>query len=232
VAALRSSAVPCPSPSPRTSRDTTGSSIRASSRALSPPVAVKPESLWTGESQFGGSGYAALGNGGSATVPVGNAATRLPRLVIPVVDLQPGSTAVTRFRADGHLLGSVASGDIGPQGDSPAPGALLPVTLSNARGAVHATTTATGGDKARLDALMLEPVVSRLVLGDGDGHGTALLRSAATQALRVTVSVPGSGPATVERYDGLGQLVDSTTAGAARGVQVWVPAGGFTIVRR
>jgi hypothetical protein len=195
-------------------------------------VAVKPESLWTGESQFGGTGYAALGNGGSATVPVGNAATRLPRLVIPVVDLQPGSTAVTRFRADGHLLGSVASGDIGPQGDSPAPGALLPVTLSNARGAVHATTTATGGDKARLDALMLEPVVSRLVLGDGDGHGTALLRSAATRALRVTVSVPGSGPAVVERYDGLGQLVDSSTAGAARGVQVWVPAGGFTIVRR
>ena len=194
--------------------------------------AVTPESLWTGESLYGGTGYAALGDGGSATVPVGPAATRLPRLVLPVVDLQPGSSAVTTFRADGRVLGTVRSGDIGPQGDSPAPGALLPVTLSTARGAVHATTTASGGDEARLDALMLEPLVSRLVLGDGEGHGTALLRSAATSALRVVVSVPGDGPATVERYDGVGHLLGTSTTTAARGVQVQVPAGGFTVVRR
>ena len=194
--------------------------------------AVVPESLWTGESQYGGTGYAALGDGGSATVPVGKGTTSLPRLVLPVVDLQPGSSAVTTFRADGRVLGTVRSGDIGPQGDSPAPGALLPVTLSTARGAVHATTTASGGDEARLDAVMLEPLVSRLVLGDGGAHGTALLRSAATSAVRVVVRVPGDGPATVEQYDGAGHLLARSTATAARGVQVRVPPGGFTIVRR
>ena len=81
------------------------------------------------------------------------------------------------------MLGRVDSGAIGAQGDSPAPGALLPVTLDGTlpgirRTTVTATTKATGGDTARLDALMVQPLVSRLVLG-GDGHGTALLRSAA-----------------------------------------------------
>ena len=85
-----------------------------------------PPSLWTGESLYGGSGYVALGPDGSDTLT-------LPRharsLVMPVVDLRPGSQAVTTFRAGDRTLGRVASGDIGAQGDSPAPGALLPVTL-------------------------------------------------------------------------------------------------------
>ena len=152
-----------------------------------------------------------------------------------VVELQPGSTAVTTFRAGDTVLGRVRSGDIGPQGDSPAPGALLPVTLTTVlppgQARVTATTTSTGGDEARLDALMVEPLVSRLVLG-GDGHGTALLRSAATTDQHASVSVPGSGPATVERYDGTGRLVGSSVSKAAGNVPVSVPAGGFSIVRR
>ncbi len=188
--------------------------------------------LWTGESLFGGSGYAALPAGGTATIAVGKGDKRL---VLPVVDLQPGSTAVTTFMAGDTVLGQVRSGDVGPQGDSPAPGALLPVTLPTTlppgQSTVRAATTATGGDEARLDALMVEPLVSRLVLG-GDGHGTALLRSAATGDQRTTVSVPGSGPATVEVYDGLGRLVRSSTARAAGDLPVRVLAGGFTIVRR
>ena len=51
------------------------------------------------------------------------------RLVQPVVDLQHGSSAVTTFRSSDTVLGTVRSGDVGPQGASPAPGALLPVTL-------------------------------------------------------------------------------------------------------
>ena len=125
----------------------------------------------------------------------------------------------TTFRAGDTVLGSVRSGDVGPQGDSPAPGALLPVTLPvtlppGSRPS-RRTTVAAGGDEARLDALMVEPLVSRLVLG-GDGHGTALLRSAATADRHTTVSVPGSGPASVEVYDGAGHLVQSSTSRAAR----------------
>jgi hypothetical protein len=157
------------------------------------------------------------------------------RLVIAVVDLQPGSTAVTTFRAGDTVLGTVRSGDIGPQGDSPAPGALLPVTLPvtlpPGQQVVTATTTATGGDEARLDALMVEPLVSRLVLG-GDGHGTALLRSAFTTDQQAKVAVPGSGPARLEVYDGRGRLVRASTSKASGDVPVSVVAGGFTIVRR
>ncbi len=189
---------------------------------------VVPPSMWTGESLFGGTGYAALGDGGSATVAIGRGG---PRLVLPVVDLQPGSSAVTTFRVDDTVLGSVASGDIGEIGDSPAPGALLPVTLSVGDGAVHATTSASGGDVARLDALMLEPLVSRLVLSGGD-HGTVLLRSAATSTSQVNVAVPGGGAVTIEQYDGSGRLVAESTTGASQKVTVAVLAGGFSVARR
>ena len=187
---------------------------------------------WTGESLFGGLGYVGLPDGGGLTLAVGKGE---PRLVMPVVDLQEGSTAVTTFTAGDTVLGSVRSGEVGQQGVSPAFGALLPVTLPvtlpPGQASVRASTTASGGDEARLDALMVEPLVSRYVLG-GDGHGTALLRSAASSERHTTVSVPGSGPATIEVYDGLGALVARTTSRAAGAVPVRVVAGGFTIVRR
>jgi hypothetical protein len=194
---------------------------------------VKPQGGgWTGESFYEGEAFAALPAGGSARVTVGKGERRL---VLAVVDLQPGSTAVTTFRAGDTVLGTVRSGDIGTQGASPAPGALLPVTvpvtLPPGQQVVTATTTATGGDEARLDALMVEPLVSRLVLG-GDGHGTALLRSAATTDQQTQVSVPGSGPARVEVYDGRGRLVRASTSKASGHVPISVVAGGFTIVRR
>lgn len=196
-----------------------------------PARAVAPESTWTGESQYSGTGFAALGDGGRATF----ALPSLPRsLVLPVVDLRPGSSAVTTFRAGDDRLGSVRSGAVGPQGDSPAPGALLPVTLDGTidRGArrLVATTSATGDDTARLDAVMLEPVVSRLVVS-GDGHRTALLSSRAGRTLHPTVNLAGGGAATVESYDGDGRLV-STTTSPARRVPVTVVAGGFAVVRR
>jgi phosphoribosylaminoimidazole carboxylase (NCAIR synthetase) len=77
---------------------------------------------------------------------------------------------------------------------------------------------------------MLEPLVSRLVLA-GDGHGTALLRSASTTAERARVQVAGTGPARVTTYDGRGQLVAQSVS-TARTVTVTVPAGGFALVRR
>ena len=59
-------------------------------------TAVAPESLWTGESLFGGTGFARLPAGSSATFDLG---AQPDSLLIPVADLQPGSTASTRFAA-------------------------------------------------------------------------------------------------------------------------------------
>jgi hypothetical protein len=193
--------------------------------------AVELADGWTGESLFSASAYAELGDGGATTM----ALPRHPRsLVLPVFNLRPGSGAVTTFRADGRLLGRAASGRVGEQGDSPAPGALLPVTIPRtlraAATALSATTRTDAGDPAVLDAVMLEPLVSRLVLS-GDGHGTTLVRSAATTAKRIRVGVPGSGTARVSTYDRRGELV-STSAGTGRSVRVTLPAGGFALARR
>ena len=187
---------------------------------------------WTGESLFGGTGYLALGDGATASLPVPGAPER--RLVIPVVDLMPGSTAVTTWSADDRELGRVASGDIGPQGASPAPGALLPVTLPRSLTkdptVLRVATSSAGGDEARLDAVMLEPLVSRYVLS-GDGHSAALLRSADSKVAHTVVRLPGSGPAVIEVYDGSARLLSRSTT-PARTVHATVAPGGFTIVMR
>jgi hypothetical protein len=128
----------------------------------------------------------------------------------------------------------VRSGDIGVQGDSPAPGALLPATLPRTIPAgttqLSASTTAPSGDAARLDAVMIEPLVSQVVLG-GDGHGTALLTSRSRVTERAHVVVAGTGAAHIESYDGSGRLVAARLS-PARTVSVAVPAGGFTYIRR
>lgn len=129
----------------------------------------------------------------------------------------------------------VRSGNIGEQGDSPAPGALLPTTLAGilAEGATQLTATAAdaaGDDLARLDAVMLRPLISRLILS-GDGHGSALLSSASDKASRTTVRVAGDGPARIESYTGDGDLV-AVRFSSARDVPATVPAGGFVFVRR
>lgn len=189
---------------------------------------VEPTSTWTGESQYGGTGYVALRAGSTATYDLG---AHPAALLMPVVDLQPGSTGVTAFTAGRTRLGVIRSGDIGAQGDSPAPGALMPVTLPTQVDARSRTVTATTrAGETRLDALMVEPLVSRLVLG-GRSHGTALLRSAATTTQRRHVSVPGRGRAEVWSYDGRGHLIRHRSS-AARSVLVKVAPGGFTLVRR
>lgn len=189
---------------------------------------VQPTSLWTGESQYGGTGYASLRGGSTATFDLG---AHPDSLLMPVVDLQHGTTGTTTFTGAGRRIGVVHAGDIGPSGDSAGPGALLPVTLPNTLGAGTRTVTATTtGDETRLDALMVQPLVTRLVLG-GDGHGTALLRSAATTTQHTRVTVPGSGTATVRSYDGHGRLL-STKRVSARAVPVQIVPGGFTLIRR
>jgi hypothetical protein len=150
-------------------------------------------------------------------------------LVLPVVDRRPGSASVTRWSSAGRELGSVRH-RIGPRGASPAPGALLPVTLSGELppGRTDLVAIATGGE-AVVDAVMLEPLVSRYVIGAA-GKTTALLRSAARtpQTVSVTGTVPGV--AVVETYDAAGEL-RARVAASGRTIRATVLPGGFTVVR-
>lgn len=190
---------------------------------------VTPPSAWTGESQFSGNQYVQMPAG--AVVRWQLPATSQPQLVLPVVDLRPGSAAVTRWSTAGHPLGAVRHGRVGPQGASPAPGALLPLTLAGElpAGATDLVATATRAD-AVVDAVMLEPLVSRYVIS-GAGHTTAMLRSAARTPQTANVTVDGPGAAVVETYDAAGvRRVRFTASGAT--VRALVLPGGFTVIRR
>ena len=196
---------------------------------------VTPESTWTGESAFSGA-YALLPAGATARWRL--PAADHPRLVLPVVELRPGSRAVTRWSAaspDGRsrTVGTVRHGRVGAQGTSPAPGALLPVTPSGPAevpaDAVDLVAVSAGGD-AVVDAVLLEPLVSRYVIA-GTGSTTALLRSAARSPRTVPVTVPGAGTACVETYDAQGVRRSRTRTRGGTVPAVVLP-GGFTLVRR
>ncbi|MFL6132571.1 MAG: hypothetical protein ACJ72A_07205, partial [Nocardioidaceae bacterium] len=203
--------------------------IEAETGALSGDAKiVQPASSWTGESQYTGGKYVSLRGGSTATYDLGR---HRRALLMPVVDLRHGSTGVTTFRAGRTLLGTVRAGAIAASGDSGGPGALLPVTLPRTLGSRAATVTATTvGSETRLDALMVQPLVTRVVLG-GRRHGTAVLRSAATSTQRVRVRVPGAGRAQVWSYDGRGILQRHKRA-SSRSVRVTIVPGGFALVRR
>lgn len=197
---------------------------------------VTPPSTWTGESSFSGA-YVSLPAGSALSLPV--PASTQPRLVLPVVDLHPGSKAATTWRggdsSDVDILGRVSHGKIGAQGASPAPGALLPVTLpvelaaNGSRLEISAARHASPTDTAVVDAVMLEPLVSSLVLAD-DGHGLAVLHSAARTPRVTSVALPDNANAVVDAYDSAGRLQLAHHAAGAQ-VPAKVLPGGFTILR-
>jgi hypothetical protein len=181
---------------------------------------VTPESAWTGESQWSGGKYVRLaGDRAEWTVQ----AADQPRLVSPVVDKVPGYGR-TAWSAGGTRLGTVDSAGA-PQGASPAPGALLPVTLRTSlpAGATSLTATATG--TSTVDAVLLRPEVTQVLYGN-----TALLQSAAAGPRTRTITLPAVARVTVLSYDGRGTLVDQRTVSGAT-VPARVAAGGFTVLR-
>src|SRR5207344_471295 len=112
----------------------------------------------------------------SWTVPVADQ----PRLVQAIVNRVPGRGAVSDFATPTESLGAVGYGGGGAQGVSPAPGALLPVTL---RAALPSTaiqlTASTRRGTGQLDAVLLTPLLAVLVTTGDDGHSVALLNSEA-----------------------------------------------------
>jgi YD repeat-containing protein len=147
-----------------------------------------------------------------------------PRLVQPVVDRIAGAGR-TSWTAN-RPLGTIDHGQAGPQGASPAPGALLPVTLRTPLPARATTVTArfTGGESS-VDALLLRPEVSQVVF-----DRAALLQSASTGPRTRAVAVPAATRVTALSYDGRGRLLHRSTLTGPT-VRAPVAAGGFTVLR-
>lgn len=200
----------------------TWSLVEAESGALGGDASLyRPADAWTGESLWSNGAGVRLGAGGSLSVTLPGAG-----LVLPVVELAPGAGA-TRWGA----AGAVRHGEVGAQGESPAPGLLTVRTLPRLVGAGPFTVTGVAG-QSTVDALLVQPELEWLALGrPSSRHATVMVRSFAGSVRRTTVAVPGSGRASVSGYDRTGRLVTSHTAAGSE-VSVVVSPGGFTIVTR
>ncbi|MCH6163132.1 hypothetical protein [Streptomyces marispadix] len=203
---------------------------------------VRPSSPATGESEYSGGAYAALREGGSLawTLPDGEG----PLLASPVVNLVDDRNAGRTVwngaldsprRATSSGSASVDHGTGGEQGVSAVPGALLPVALPGAfrpGGVLRAEAKDVGERPLRVDAVLVRPVVARLLLSGAYGS-LGLLHNGDGAPHSATVSLPGQGDVTVELYDVRARLVGrrALTGNESR-VQVTVPAHGFAVVRR
>ncbi len=201
------------------------STVLVEGEAATGGAVVTPESAWTGESLWSGGAYlrTAAGDRAEWTVPVADQ----PRLVSPVVDLVPDPTAGnTSWTADERPLGTIDHGAGGAQGVSPAPGALLPITLpATLPAGADSLVATTAGGVSTVDAVLLRPEVGQVVFGRG-----ALLQSAAAGARERRVVVPGAARVTVRSFDGSGRQVGHEAVTGPE-VVVRVVAGGFTLLR-
>ena len=147
---------------------------------------VTPASAWTGESLWSGGRYVELGPGGRVSVSTTLPETGRYRL-LPVFDRQeaPLRSRGTRHRLDDVPLGIQWHGGAGPQGVSPTSGYLDIGNVGTNRvlhaGSVTVESSYVGdGAPVRLDALLVQPEVERLLLA-GDGGRQGILHSWSSQ---------------------------------------------------
>jgi hypothetical protein len=207
--------------------------VEAESGALTGKASVvTPGSAWTGESLWSGGRYVELGRGGRVTVSMTLPETGRYRL-LPVFDRQ---VAPLRSLGTRHQLGTVPlgvqwQGGAGAQGVSPTSGYLDVGNLGANRvieaGSVAIQSSYVGdGGPVRLDALLVQPEIERLLLS-GAGGRQGLFRSWATQRRLATVDA-GAGGLTAFAYDSNGRLVE--TSHGTGSFAVPVEPYGFTYV--
>jgi YD repeat-containing protein len=211
----------------------TWSLVEAESGTLVGDAAVvTPASAWTGESLWSGGRYVELGPGGRVSVSATLPETGRYRL-LPVFDHQeaPLTSLGTRERVGSVPFGIQWDGGAGAQGVSPTSGYLDigNVGSSHVLGAGPSTIDSAyvgEGARVRLDALIVQPEIERILLA-GDGGRQGVLRSWAAERRLASVAA-GSGRLTAFAYDASGRLV-STTSGTGT-MTVPVEAYGFTYV--
>jgi hypothetical protein len=193
---------------------TTYQKVEAESGARSGAASVvTPASAWTGEALWSNSEYVDLAQGGSDRISV-TAPADGRYLVYVVFDKQvgrPDSVGVT-VGVDGIPAGQDDEGGAGPQGVSPNPDYLwidsLPVQQVLSAGA-HAVTldyAGNGRTHARIDAILLQPVIESKVLDDGGRATLAVYKSLADVESRVVLPAPPHRWAVLV-YDRDGKLV-------------------------
>lgn len=197
---------------------------------------VTPASAWTGSANWSGGAYVAASSGSTVTLtlPAGHSAARL----LPIADLGPGDPTTglpagsgsTRWTAQlGRVsvpLGSTANVRAdAAQGSGASPVFLLPQTLTLPVLASTTSVTAHVSGTAKLDAVLVQPVVSHLALA---GSSSLDVYVNATK-LPVPQRLSTTGPVTVVRYDSTGHQVGGAQSVGARGL-IAVEPGGFTTV--
>jgi len=113
----------------------------------------------------------------------------------------------------------------GEQGIAPSPVFLLPQTLPVPVPAQATSVTAKVSGTARLDALLVQPVVSHL----GLAGTTSLDVYVNATKLPVPQKIAATGPVTATAFDATGHQVGRAQTVGAHGFVV-VPPGGFTTV--
>ncbi|WP_285117372.1 hypothetical protein [Leifsonia sp. fls2-241-R2A-40a] len=192
-----------------------------------PATVVTPPSAWTGSANWSGGAYLQAGNGSTVTIalPAGHPAAR----ILPIADLGPGGSGTTNWTASvGRFtlpLGRTDNVRPGAQGIAPSPVFLLPQTLPVPVPAQATSVTARVSGTARLDALLVQPVVSHL----GLAGSTSLDVYVNATRLPVPQKLDAAGPVTVTRYDSTGHQVGRAQTVGSRGI-VLVQPGGFTTV--
>jgi hypothetical protein len=190
-------------------------------------AAMPADPAYTGEYQWSGGSYAMLPAAGSVSWMLPAGAQQL--LVRPIVELTE-IAARTSWHADGAAIGTINHGTAGAQGISPAPGTLLPVSLTKPVPAGTTLTAVCSTGPVRIDALLVEPVVATLVMA-GPGAALALLRNGDQVPHIRSVTLPGTGPVVIETYDNQSRPYDRQTSLQGT-VLVDVPSGGFATVTR
>jgi len=191
---------------------------------------ITPPSAWTGESLWSGGKYVELRPSGRVTLSAMIVEAGRYRL-LPVFDRQeaPLRAIGTRHRFDNVPLGHLWHGGAGAPGVSPTSGYLDIGNVGSDRVlaagpiAIESAYVGSGG-AVRLDAVLLQPEIERLLLA-GLGGRQGLLRSWATERRLVTVDAGGAGM-TAYAYDAGGRLVE--TVSGAGSLVVPVEPYGFT----
>ncbi len=191
---------------------------------------VAPESAWTGEANWSGGSYVALGPGSELSLELA-----LPKrgryALLTVFERQPVNTFALGLDLELGVqpFRTLWLGGAGDPGTSPVAG-LLTVALAQPRerpvlgaGTTRLRATPVGEVPLHLDAVLLRPEVARLELGGAAPQ--ILLQSFAAQ--RQTVEVTVAAPMTAYVYDETGKLTETA---AVTPDQKLVPlrVGGFT----
>ena len=164
------------------------STVEAETASATTGAVITPTDAWTGESRYGGGKYLALDADETASFALPTAIG--PRRVEPVSWLEERGGDRSTWRQGDRMLGTLRH-RVGAQGVTAKPGALLPQDLDRraTRRAGPIEVRATAGT-VDLDALIIRPMVSSLVLTGSSGR-TELVHSIAPSAERVSVGLAG-----------------------------------------